>query len=318
MTVEKLANHVEFLKNSAEQAKANALAAPDNVLCAIVAKSQEQAKNRAINQYQQLQEELSGQHLAFKLTGPKADGSVRLDDFIRIFQPFMDAIKKASSLAMYGTGSLRMKESLKKRLDLELSFRLRGLSYGSTTIHFAVPQQEDTTCTSVLNNVLTKAFDLLNEQDNDMFLEKIDSIGGGAAQSLKESLKALNSSGYGAILEWNRPDGVTHWEGTPVQILRAQELLGSLSEPESYQERIQGVIASLKDTGLIEIRTSQHGKINVRYPIKLVGEVQKLKVSTAAELVVSTKKSWDEGGKKFIFHRRLLACSIIQGEQPAD
>lgn len=312
MSIKTLQNHVDFLKKAAETSHEQAKQKPEDGFLKALARAHEEVANKKFNELQQALEQAAGQHLSIRLTGPKADGSIRLDDFVKIFSPFIEAIKKASSLAMYGTTSLKMKEELKTKLNQELSFRLRGLSFGSTTLHFSVPALEDATGQSVLSDVLNRAFDLLNEENNEAFLEKIDSIGGGAAHALRDSLKAINNSGYGAIIEWNRPGGVSKWEGTGPKILRAQELLGSLSEPEIYNEKILGTVASLKDTGLIEIRTKDCGKVNVRYAMNLVPEVQKLKVSAKAELVVSTKKSWDAGGKKFIFHRRLLACSVSE------
>jgi hypothetical protein len=312
MSLEKIREHVDFLAKSAQLSASESLANPDNVLLKLVAKNQLQAKNEAINELARIEEEISGQHLAFRLQGPKADGSIRLDEFIRIFEPFVEAVKKATSLSMYGSSSLRMKSDAKMKLDIMSNIKLRSLSFGSTEVHFSVPTIEDSTGEAPMIDVLKNTFNLLNETQNEEFLNKIESIGGDAAKALRSTLAAIQNSGFTATIVWNSPEGSTTWDGTSANIIRAYDWLGSLTRSEEYEEEITGRVASLKDTGLIEIRDKVNQKISVRYPLSLISEVQKLSVGLSAQFFVITKKSWDEGGKRWVFGRRLLGCRKVQ------
>ena len=85
MTIDAIREHTSFLAQCAEASAKVAAANPENHLLQIIAKNQLDAKNESINELARLEEEISGQHLAVRLQGPKADGSIRLDEFIRIF-----------------------------------------------------------------------------------------------------------------------------------------------------------------------------------------------------------------------------------------
>tara|TARA_B100001105_G_scaffold251382_1_gene241054 strand:+ start:866 stop:1801 length:936 start_codon:yes stop_codon:yes gene_type:complete len=311
MTIDAIREHTSFLAQCAEASAKVAAANPENHLLQIIAKNQLDAKNESINELARLEEEISGQHLAVRLQGPKADGSIRLDEFIRIFEPFVEAVKKATSLAMYGSSSLRMKSDTKMKLDIMSNIKLRSLSFGSTEVHFSVPTIEDSTGEAPMIDVLKNTFNLLNETENEEFLNKIESIGGDAAKALRSTLAAIQNSGFTATIVWNSPEGSTTWDGTSANIIRAYDWLGSLTQSQEYEEQITGKVASLKDTGLIEVRDEANQKISVRYPLSLITEIQKLSVGLNAQFFVITKKSWDEGGKRWVFSRRLLSCQRI-------
>ena len=311
MTIDAIREHTSFLAQCAEASAKVAAANPENHLLQIIAKNQLDAKNESINELARLEEEISGQHLAVRLQGPKADGSIRLDEFIRIFEPFVEAVKKATSLAMYGSSSLRMKSDAKMKLDIMSNIKLRSLSFGSTEVHFSVATIEDSTGEAPMIDVLKNTFNLLNETENEEFLNKIESIGGDAAKALRSTLAAIQNSGFTATIVWNSPEGSTTWDGTSANIIRAYDWLGSLTQSQEYEEQITGKVASLKDTGLIEVRDEANQKISVRYPLSLITEIQKLSVGLNAQFFVITKKSWDEGGKRWVFSRRLLSCQRI-------
>ena len=290
MTIDAIREHTSFLAQCAEASAKVAAANPENHLLQIIAKNQLDAKNESINELARLEEEISGQHLAVRLQGPKADGSIRLDEFIRIFEPFVEAVKKATSLAMYGSSSLRMKSDAKMKLDIMSNIKLRSLSFGSTEVHFSVPTIEDSTGEAPMIDVLKNTFNLLNETENEEFLNKIESIGGDAAKALRSTLAAIQNSGFTATIVWNSPEGSTTWDGTSANIIRAYDWLGSLTQSQEYEEQITGKVASLKDTGLIEVRDEANQKISVRYPLSLITEIQKLSVGLNAQFFVITKK----------------------------
>ena len=191
------------------------------------------------------------------------------------------------------------------------NIKLRSLSFGSTEVHFSVPTIEDSTGEAPMIDVLKNTFNLLNETENEEFLNKIESIGGDAAKALRSTLAAIQNSGFTATIVWNSPEGSTTWDGTSANIIRAYDWLGSLTQSQEYEEQITGKVASLKDTGLIEVRDEANQKISVRYPLSLITEIQKLSVGLNAQFFVITKKSWDEGGKRWVFSRRLLSCQRI-------
>ena len=79
-----------------------------------------------------------------------------------------------------------------------------------------------------------------------------------------------------------------------------------MREPERYQETIEGRVASITDTGRLDLRTDR-GKVSIRFPLQLTQQVQGLTITTPARLRVETARYWDSVEKRDIYKRQLIS-----------
>lgn len=158
---------------------------------------------------------------------------------------------------------------------------------------------------SLLNQTLTQTFRLLNA-DEDTFYDAVDAVGGAAARKFGEALQHTSKHGLAAEFTWKRDHEPLVWRGTPSEIDRVVGMIETTKDTETFEQSIQGVVATIADTGTIYIRIGDE-KVKVRYPLRLIKEAQRLNVTQSVSLRVTTSKYWDAVMHKDVFKHTLLA-----------
>lgn len=293
-------SHAEKLASFAEDTVMRAKEKPDDFILQLAAKNQLQAANKAAKDLALAEAEEAGELLELRFLGPKANGSISLDAFIKIAEPLSQAWKLAATRLRNGAQTSRPSQEIADTLNLKLA----GVAFGSTRIILTGNGRPDLTGENLLHQTLVQTFRLLNS-NNEEFYDAIDAIGGRSASHFGDALKAIDIAGLATEFTWNTPQENFIWRGLPDDILRIRTLLDTIKEPEVYVETITGTVAGILDTGRLDIRT-ESGKITIRYPLKLTEFVQRLAIAKPASIKVETSKYWDAVAKKDIFKRQML------------
>lgn len=301
MSREFLSDHAHSLSQNAKETRARADAAPTDFLLQLAAKNQEDAAHAVKRQLALAEAEEIGELVDLRLIGPRANGSISLDWFVAAMAPLSKAWKLAAHRLRYGHDASR---GVGADVVSALNLKLAGLAYGSTRIFVTGNSMPDMTGESLLQATLTQTFRLLNSTHDD-FYDAVDAVGGKSAHQLSEFMKSLDDAGLAAEFTWQSPKGRQYWEGRPDEITRIRALLDTLREPERYEEVIQGRVAGITDTGRLDLRTDE-GKVSIRFPLKLTEQVQRLTITSMAEVNVQTARYWDSVEKREIFKRQLL------------
>lgn len=305
MNIEFLSNHAKKLTEFASETELKAKAEPNNFFLQAAAVNQKAAAAAARRELAVATAEASGSLVDFRLIGPRADGSLPLEVFIKAMQPFVNACKYAAHKIRHGTEAAhRVSQDISNALNIKLA----GLAPGSTHILMTGNASPDLTGESLFNETLKELFELLNS-DNTDFYGSIDAVGGKAAHHVSELMRSLNSAGLAAELSWNGPGGMRRWKGRPDEIIRVRSLIEMVQDPSTFEEVVEGVVAGIRDTGRLHLRTDD-GLVSIRYPFKLTKEVQLLKISSPASLSVRTTRYWDEVNKQFVFKRQLISVVV--------
>lgn len=260
---------------------------------------QEQAAAKAARELAIARAEEAGELIDLRFIGPRADGSIPLEAFVKIMEPLTHAWKAAAHRLRYGRDDFRIAGEISEQLNLKLA----GLAYGSTRVFVTGNGSADLTGESLLQATLTQVFKLLTATRDD-FYDAVDSVGGKAASNLSEALKAIDTAGFSADFTWQSPSGPCRWDGRHDEIVRFRTWVDTMTDPEEYEEEVVGVVAAIKDTGRFELRT-EDGKVVVRYPLALTAEVQKLTIAKEARVAVTTAKYRDAIAKRDIYARHL-------------
>jgi len=182
----------------------------------MAAKNQQQAAHDAMQELRLAYAEEVGELLDLRFIGPKANGSILLDAFIRIAEPLLKGWKAAAYRIRHGTASGGIKNDITETLNLKLA----GLAPGSTRIFITGIGTPDLSGESLLHSTLVQTFCLLNAQ-NDVFYDAVDAIGGRAAQHFADAMKAIDMAGLAAEFSWNAPTERITWFGTSKEVTRA-------------------------------------------------------------------------------------------------
>lgn len=304
MTAKFLREHAAHLEKFAKRAAERSAADPSNFFLAIAAKSQRDGAIETTRAAALEEIEAAGELVDLRLIGPRADGSVPLDAFVSVVQPFSHALKLAAHRLRHGREAMRrVGEDISSALNLKLA----GLAYGSTRILVTGNAQPDLTGESLLQATLTQIFGLLNSK-NDEFFEAVDAVGGRAASELGAFVKAIDTAGFAAQFRWLSPRGQAIWDGRPDEITRVRALLATVSEPTKSIETLVGKVACITDTGRLELRT-ENGKTTVRFPLKLTDQVRRLSITEIARLEVETSVYWDAVQRREIYKRLLVSVA---------
>lgn len=300
MSTKFLIEHADNLEKFANETAARSKVAPDNFFLKLAAKNQ-------LESYQHVKRELTlalaeeaGELLDLRFIGPKADGSILLDTFIKIAEPLSKAWKYAAHRLRSGNDSIRIDQEIGNALNLKLA----GMSYGSTRILLTGNGQPDLTGKSILQETLIQTFNLLTATNED-FYDAVDAVGGRSAHLFGEAMKAIDAAGLTAEFTWQSPKECFVWHGRSDEIVRLRKLLDGVKEPEQYPEKITGFIAGISDTGRLDVRTDD-GKITIRFPLKLTDKVQRLSIAKPATINVLTARYWDAVAKRDIFKRQMI------------
>lgn len=301
MTSKFLRDHADALSKFAKESADRAQSSPDDFFLRIAAKNQEDAARAVTHQLMLEDAEEAGELVDLRLIGPRANGSISLDWFIRAMDPLSRAWKLAAHRLRYGSEPSR---SVGADVVSALNLKLAGIGHGSTRIFVTGNAMPDLTGESLLQATLVQVFRLLNARQ-DEFYDAVDAVGGRSAHQLGEFMKELDQAGLAAQFTWQSPHGRQFWEGRPDEIVRIRALLDTIREPERYPETITGRVAGITDTGKLELRTDD-GKIMIRFPLKLTEQVQRLTITSLATIQVETARYWDSVQKKDIYKRQLV------------
>ena len=305
MSTDFLKKHAETLRKFSDATNERARQHPDDFWLQMAAENQSQAAKDVEQELKLAYAEEVGELLDLRFIGPRADGSILLDSFIKIAQPLSRA---------WGYAAYRLRHGVVKgKTDPEiidtLNLKLAGMAYGSTRIFITGNAIPDLTGESLLQSTLTQTFRLLNV-NNDEFYDAVDAVGSRAAECFGQTMGAIDSAGLTAEFSWNSPKGMLKWHGTQDEMFRIRALLDSINEPERYEEDIKGLVAGITDTGRLEMRTPE-GKIQIRFPLELTNIVQELSIAKPATIRVVTSRYYDTVAKKDIFKRQMIEPKLI-------
>ncbi len=297
-----LRDHAKALSSFAETTRQRAKSDPSDFFLQLAAKNQTAAARSVAAKASIASAEEIGELVDVRLIGPRANGSIPLDSFLSTIGPLSKAWKLAAHRLRYGNEAVR---GAAADVVSALNFKLAGLAPGSTHVLITGNAAPDLSGESLLQAALDQTFLLLNSSQED-FYDAVDAVGGKSAYQFGEFMKGLENAGLAVQFSWKSPKGLRRWEGRPDEITRVRALLGTINEPETYPEKIEGSVAGITDTGRLALRTAD-GKISIRFPLKLADQVQKLRIMSQATISVETSKYWDSVAKKDIFKRRLVS-----------
>lgn len=300
MSIEFLKQHAQTLSEFAEETAARAALNPQDPWLAIAADNQQQAASDAHQRLSLAFAQEAGELMDLRFIGPRADGSISLDAFIKIADPLSKAWKAAAHRIRHGISEGRVGKEIADVLNLKLA----GIAGGSTRVLITGSSSPDLSGESLLQSTLQQTFRLLTSKNED-FYDAVDAVGGKAAHYFGDAMREIDSAGMSAEFTWHALSEKYTWQGSSAEIGRIKSLIAAVAAPVSYEEEITGNVSGITDTGKLELRTFT-GKVLVRFPLDLTDKVQQLSIAKQARLRVSTTKYWDAVGKKDIFKRLLI------------
>ncbi|MYM28968.1 hypothetical protein GTP58_11620 [Duganella sp. CY15W] len=300
MSIDFLKQHAQTLSEFAEDTAARAAQNPQDPWLAIAADNQQQAASDALQHLSIAYAEEAGELVDLRLMGPRANGSISLDAFIKIADPLSKAWKAAAYRIRHGISEGRAGKEIADVLNLKLA----GIASGSTRVLITGSSTPDLSGESLLQSTLQQTFRLLTAK-NEEFYDAVDAVGGKAAHYLGDAIKEIEAAGMSAEFTWHALHEQYSWYGNSTEIERIKSLIAAATKPESYEEEITGDVSGITDTGKLELRTAT-GKVLIRFPLDLMEKVQHLSIAKHASLRVSTTKYWDVVGRKDVFQRLLI------------
>lgn len=303
MSIDFLKRHAQTLSEFAYETSARAASNPQDPWLAIAADNQQQAASDALQTLAVASAQEAGELLDLRFIGPRANGSIPLDAFIKIVGPLSKAWKAAAYRIRHGISDGRVDKEIADVLNLKLA----GIAGGSTRVLITGSSSSDLASESLLQSTLQQTFHLLTARNED-FYDAVDAVGGKAAHYFGDAMKEINAAGMSAEFTWHAPLEKFTWQGSSAEIDRIKTLLATAIAPTSYEEEISGNVSGITDTGKLELRTSE-GKVLIRFPLDLTEKVQNLSIAKRANLRVSTTKYWDAVEKKDVFKRLLIDIS---------
>jgi len=303
MSIDFLKRHAQTLSEFAAATSARAGLDPTDKWLAIAAHNQRQAASDAMQALAIAHAQEAGELMDLRFIGPRANGSISLDAFIKIADSLSRAWKAAAYRIRHGLSEERIGREIADILNLKLA----GIAGGSTRVLVTGNATSDLFGESLLQSTLQQTFRLLTATDEE-FYDAVDAVGGKAAHHIGNAMREIRAAGMTAEFTWHSPIGKYSWQGNSDEIIRIKKLLVAVAEPVIYEEKISGSVARIADTGKLELRTSD-GKVLIRFPFDLTEKVQHLSIAKPTTLHVSTTKYWDAVGKKNVFKRLLIDVS---------
>lgn len=300
MSTDFLERYAKELQREAYQTAERSAAAPNDFWLNVAANNQQQAARDAFRNLELEYARESGELLDMRFLGPKANGAMVLDSFLKIADPLNKAWKAAAFRLRHGVVEGRIGQDIGETLNLKLA----GIAQGSTHILLTGNGTEDLTGENLFRDTLAQTFRLLSS-NNDDFYDAVDAMGGRAAQHFGEALKAIDAAGLAAQFSWHSRGAVNFWNGSSDEVLRIRALLAGVSDSETYEETISGIVAGIFDNGKLDIRTNQ-GKVRVRFPLDMIPSVQRLQIASPADVRVQTTKFYDPITKRDVVKHQML------------
>jgi hypothetical protein len=303
MSIDFLKRHAQTLSEFAAATDARVSMNPADQWLAIAANNQRQAASDAMQTLAVAYAQEAGELMDLRFIGPRANGSISLDAFIKIADPLSKAWKAAAYRIRHGLSEGRVGREIEDILNLKLA----GIAGGSTRVLVTGNTATDISGESLLQSTLQQTFRLLTAK-NDEFYDAVDAVGGKAAHYFGDAMREISCAGMSAEFTWHSLAGKHTWQGSSDEIKRIRTLLAAVAEPVTYTENISGSVSGITDTGKLELRTSE-GKVMVRFPLDLTEKVQHLSIAKLTSLHVSTTKYRDTIAKRDVFRRLLIDIS---------
>lgn len=246
--------------------------------------------------------ELSSELIDFRFLGPRAEhGSMPLGQFLEVMDPINRGLNKAAFRLRYGKEAHRVGNDIKDTLNLKMS----GIGYGSTRVFVTGDNRTDLAGNQLLSQTLTQTFGLLNATSEN-FYDYVDAIGSAAARNFGEALHNTKKHGLSAEFTWKRDRNPLRWQGRSAEIDRVLELIETTNDPDQYEQDLNGLVATIADTGVIYIR-QDGAKIKIRYPMKLIKDAEQLNVNQNVVLHVRTSRFYDAVVRRHVYQHTLLS-----------
>lgn len=244
----------------------------------------------------------AGELIDLRLIGPHAEhGRMPLRHMLDILMPFERGLAYAAYRLRNGKDATKMAEKDSSAMGLQIA----GVATGSTRFLIVGDSRADLTGVNIFDSTLTQAFRLLTAP-HDSFYDAVDAVGARAARYVGESLEQIERHGLATELTLQRDNAEwLRWEGTPGEIRRVRTLIDSTSEPERFEQEISGKVATLRDIGGIVLRNGSR-RVSVKFPLKLLEQVQKLKIGAEVRLKVSTAAYWNSALKQTVEKHTLI------------
>lgn len=244
----------------------------------------------------------AGELIDLRFIGPQLEGGeLPLSHFLDIFKPLDAGINHAAFRLRTGKESKQINSAVRSALDL----RIAGTAKGSARILLSGDGRPDLTGVCLFRVTLEQVFRFLNA-DNDAFYDAVDAVGSTAARHFGQALTKTEKHGLAADFCWYRGSvSPATWEGNSDSIHRLRTLIDSTQEPEVFEEDLEGIVAAIRDTGLIDLRVGQV-RVKVRFPLRLIEKVQGLAIKKHAKLRVASSRYWDPLFKIDVIKRTLI------------
>lgn len=245
----------------------------------------------------------SGEVLNVRFMGPRAEsGRMPLRDLLDTVDPLERAMVHAAHKLR--TGQVAAKKANEARSSLGLEFG--GLEHGSTHVLILGDSREDTTGVNLFDVTAQRVFGLLLSEGEDFYAE-VDAIGGQAVRHIGRMLEKTGQRDLTVAISWERPRQPLAWDGRSGEMDRVRRMIESVSEPERYEETLDGVVTELSASGTIMLDINGQRR-KVRFPLKGVEQVRKLNPAMPARLRVSTARYFDVSLGRDVFEHTLIAA----------
>lgn len=289
-----MSNPGEFelmLKRQQERAQDQLAADPTNRMARLLIKNREQAIADLRAEQRQAEARKMGELVELRLHGPRVDqGAIPLEAFLKIAAPLMRAIRSIAERQRYGTGKLSSK--WKQMTADSLNIKLAGVGVGSTRLILTGNGVGDVFGQSLLHLTLEKMLDLLNAK-NENFFDAVDMVGMTAARALGNFASAVEAGGMAAELTWPFGDKPLHWDGRTEELLRIKTLLQTIEKPVEREMELEGDVAGIFDTGRLQLRVAEVGKVTINFSLEKTHIAQRLVILKRAKLHVLATTYWD-------------------------
>lgn len=280
-----------LLKRQQDRAVARLAENPGDRMAKLLAHNREQAI-ADLHAEQRLNEaRKAGELVELRLHGPRVDrGAIPMDAFLKVTTPLMKALRAIAERQRFGTVTLNTKF---KRLTADsLNIKLAGIGVGSTRLMLTGNGVADTLGQSLLHLTLGRMLNLLNAP-NESFFDAVDTVGVSGARALGEFAGAVESAGMAAELTWPFGDTPLHWEGRPDELVRIKTMLQTIEQPAETEMDIEGEVAGILDTGRLQLRVQDLGKVNIKFSLDKTHLAQQLVIRKMARLRVLHSTYWD-------------------------
>lgn len=281
-----------LLQDQHARAVARLAGNPNDRLASLLVKNREQALADLQAEKRQEEARKLGELVELRLHGPRVDrGAIPLDAFLKVTAPLLRAMRAIAERQRYGTAVLSQR--VKKLTADSLNLKLAGVGVGSTRLMLTGSGVADTASgESLLHLTLDRMLTLLNAP-SEGFFEAIDVVGVQAAKALGEFAGAIESAGMAAEITWPFGDKPLHWEGRSDELVRIKTLLEQIDKPEEHEIELEGEVAGILDTGRLQLRVNDLGKVTIRYSLDKTHVAQQLVIRKQARLKVLASTYWD-------------------------